>query len=300
MAVPTITLIDPGEGEIRGGALVRITGTGFADYVEVAFGAQAGLVARSGVLPGGGDAFVDLLLPEGPDVPVGAEAPDPVDVVLRNLDAEGDPVPGEAVTAAAAFQWRRLDLLNDSPMVRLAKAIVLSLRRGVLEATEIATAVEYEDDDGAVRLTTVAKTPSLVLAGPTATRNNFLRRLAYRTEALPNGDVRVRGPSLTYDLEWVLNVYTRTNLQRFQLAGACVGWLRAHPWISMLTDEGDPDSGLSRWRIEPGEVKLPPGAPAGVWSATVDFTVKGFDLDAGLPVGRARAVTETLLTDEPM
>jgi len=300
VAVPTINAITPAEGEIRGGTHVRITGTGFADDVDVAFGALSPIVGRSGVLPGGGDAFVDLLLPEGPDVPAGAEAPDPVDVVLRNLDGDGDPVGGEAVTEVDGFQWRRADLTGDCGLVRLAKTIVLSLRRGVLENTEIAVGVEYEDDGGAVRATYVANTPGLVLAGPTMSRNNFLRRTARRYEPIVGGDVLIRGPSLTYDLEFVINVNTRTNLQRFALVQACVQWLRAHPWISMLTDESDPDGGTSRWRVEPGEARMPPGAPAGVWSATVDIVVKGFDLDAGLPVGRARPATETVLTAEPM
>jgi hypothetical protein len=80
----------------------------------------------------------------------------------------------------------------------------------------------------------------------------------------------------------------------------CIGqWLNANPRVSMLAVEADPTS-ERRWPLEHGEFRTSPKGPDDLRTATVDLTVRGFNLDEGRVLDRGRVVEETTVEAKAM
>lgn len=292
MAVPTITDLDVESGNSHGREIVRITGTGFAGQIAVTFGGEAATVLS--VYTSGGVSVADVSTPK-------AAEPGAADVVVTNLDAEGDPVAGESVTEADGFTYHRLETTNDSDVSRLMRLVLQLLKREVMPTVHARVDIDFDEtpDDG-VRITPLAKSPSLSLLMRTMSPNTLLRRMQRKTIPAAGGNLDVLGPSVTVDLGFTLVLNSTSQVQLLNMVTAVVRFLNANPRISMLADASDPDSGMPRWRLSPvGDVSmLDPRNKVHV--ATMDMTVRGFDLDGGLPLTRTRTVDEVAVAADAM
>ena len=92
MALPTLSSVQPAAGPSSGGDLVRLVGADLANRVRVLFGGVLAEVLS--VRDEAGQRIVDLRTP--------VHAVGVVDVELQNLDAAGDPIPGESVEIGRA------------------------------------------------------------------------------------------------------------------------------------------------------------------------------------------------------
>jgi len=156
--------VQPVAGPSSGGDLVRLVGTDLADRVRVLFGGVPAEVLS--VRGEAGLCVVDLRTP--------IHAVGVVDVELWNLDATGDPIPGETVVIAGAYRFARPTVAGEADLTRVIRQLLRELKRQVLANVSATVSVDYDDTtlDG-VNVIAMAKVPSLVLSGPTLRPNRF-------------------------------------------------------------------------------------------------------------------------------
>lgn len=172
MAVPTFSSVTPTTGPAGGRNVLEITGTNFrvspTNGLTVAVtvdGITALAEARSATL-------LHVVAPAF-ERPNSAALVDPlptVDIVITNLDDDGDPIVGETVTAAAAYTYERFPL--RPPASSLEGEVYHRIIRKVLETfgsqlhpnIAIGTNVDY-GDTGALVIK-AAQVPQIILTGP--------------------------------------------------------------------------------------------------------------------------------------
>jgi hypothetical protein len=181
MTVPTITRLSPTLGHTGGRTLVEIEGSGFAlpseppaeeipvpdpvPSVAVMFGGVPALdvAVESDTIVFALTPICPLPMTSGPgsnDLPF----PATVDVVVQNLDVNGDPMPGEVVTAAAAYEYRRPDLSQENHATTTVRALIEELRRQILPVVDYAVHTDYADNGATeINLAYLATMPALVI-----------------------------------------------------------------------------------------------------------------------------------------
>ncbi|MDY0004824.1 MAG: transcription factor [Polyangia bacterium] len=285
MTVPALQSLEPAAGAPGGGDLVRLTGTGIADAVEVRLGDARALVL--GVHHEAGASFVDARTP--------AHAPAIVDVTLWNLDASGAPVPGETATLAAAYRYLRPRLAREADLTRLVRALIQELKRQVLVSARISVAVDYRDPEaGNLELVTLAELPGLVLTGPQVAPNRFYARNEAREDLVPGPsgpEIRRHRPTYTVDLGFTLTAASSSTVELLNLMAAVGIFLGRNRWLTLPRDPEDPALGSVRWELDPeGEIRPQLDGPDDLRAFTCGLVVRGFDLDEGQPLDRGKAV----------
>jgi hypothetical protein len=295
MAVPTIASVAPDRGPTGGGDIVRITGTGFAERIEVLFGTFDAVLV--GVRDDAGASVADVRTPAHPD--------SVVDVTLRNLDAGGAPVPGEEVVAVSAYQFLRPRVVRESDLTRLVRTLLRDLKREVLESTSLSVSVDYDDTtvDG-LSVVALAKLPALVLSGPRVAENRFYSTNEPHEDAVPalgGPELVRRRPALTVDLVFTLMAASDRTVELLNLMAAVATFLNRHRWVEMPRDPGDPALGSVRWEMDlDGQFRTQLDGPNDVRAFSCGFVVRGFDIDEGLPLDVGKAVETTELGVWPL
>lgn len=300
MAVPTITSVSPATGTSAGLDLVRVAGTNFAvdangqPMIAVLFGGrEAELIA---VVNDGGASFADVRTPA--QALANGVASLVLDVVVVNLDDEGDPVAGEEATAEDAFTVSRLDLATASPLNRLVHRLcsLLSEQLSALAGREIH--VDYDDEPGdAVRVVVPAQLPSVTLSGPRISFSGLYTSHKPRAVTVPGGaaDERVvLAPSEAFDLEFTLMVVTDNRNVALDLLTAVQAWRARNRWVRM-TDAPSSATEL-HWPVDFGEYRTSARGPDNLRASSVLLTVRGFELDEGLPLDRSRLITDSAVS----
>ncbi len=290
MAVPALTGVSPSSGPAGGGDLVRLTGSGFAPQVAVLFGG-----APAEVLSVREEAGVSVA-----DVRTPAHADAVVDVTLRNLDAAGEPVPGEEAVLAGAYRFLRPRIVRESDLTRLVRTLLRELKRQVVENTSISVSVDYDDAAAeGISVVAISKLPALVLSGPRLAENRFFSTNEPREDVVagPGGpEIVRRRPPLTVDLSFTLTAASDRTVELLNLMAAVATFLNRNRWIEMPRDPDDPSKGTVRWEMDPeGEFRTRLDGPDDVRVFTCGLVVRGFDVDEGLPMDLGRAVAETEL-----
>lgn len=99
-------------------------------------------------------------------LPTGARdwGPGLVDVVVQNLDPlTGLPVPGEAVTLTAAYEYRRPDLSRESHATTAFGRLLEELARQVCPTVDYARHTDWTDGGATIDFGQVAKMPALLV-----------------------------------------------------------------------------------------------------------------------------------------
>lgn len=287
MAAPTINSLTPARGPTSGGDLVAVLGTGFAESVVVRFGDVAAevLAVRDG----------STALVRTPRHALGT-----VDVVLGNLDAWGQPVPGEGATLAEAYEFERPSLAEESDLTRLVRTLLRELKRQVLGNTDMAVSIDYgEVAPNGASVAVIASLPSLVLSGPRIAENR-----AYSTNeatgvvvaGTSGPELERRRPALTVDLAFTLTGASNRTAGLLNLMAAVATFLNRNRWIEMARDPANPGAGTVAWEMDPdGDFRTKLDGPDDVRAFTCGLVVRGFDIDEGLPLERTRAIERTVL-----
>lgn len=295
MAVPALTSINPASGPSSGGDITRLTGDGFAPRVDVLFG---GVPAE--VLAIREEAGVWLA-----DVRSPAHAEGTVDVVLRNLDEDGVPVPGEEANFAAAYRFLRPRIVSESDLTRLVRTLLRELKRQVLASVSMTVSVDYDDTtiDG-MNVVALSKLPSLVLSGPRVVENRFFSTNEPHEDVVPGAggpELMRRRPPFTVDLAFTLTAASDRTVELLNLMAAVATFLNRNRWVELPRDPGAPDSESVRWEMDPeGELQTRLDGTDDLRAFTWGFVVRGFDIDEGLPADLGRAVAEAVLETEPI
>lgn len=286
MTVPVLQAIEPATGAPGGGDLVRLTGVGFADRVEVRFGEAAAVVL--GVHREAGVAFADVRTPPG--------APGTVDVTLTNLDAMGTPLPGEVCFLGGAFRYLRARLAAESDLTRLVRALIRELKRQVLASARMTVSVDYRDPAaGSVELVTLSTLPGLVLTGPRVVGSRGYARNELREDVVPGPagpEIRRHRPTYTVDLGFTITAASTSTVELLNLMAAVGIFLGRNRWLTLPRDPFDPALGSVAWELDPdGDIRPQLDGPDDLRAFTCGLVVRGFDLDEGQPFERGKAVS---------
>jgi len=287
VALPTLSSVQPTAGPSSGGDLVRLVGTDLADRVRVLFGGVA--AEAPSVRDEAGLRVVVLRTP--------AHAPGVVDVELSNLDAAGDPVPGESVVVAGAYRFARPTVAREADLTRVIRQLLRELKRQVLGNVSATVSVDYDDTtlDG-LNVIAMAKVPSLVLSGPTLRPNRFYSANVAHEDVVggvSGPELVRRKPPYTVDLVFTLTAASERTAELFNLMAAVATFMNRNRWIELQRDPSDAARGTVRWELDAdGKFRTQLAGKDDVRAFTCGFVVRGFDVDEGLPLDLGKRVLE--------
>lgn len=262
MATPSVIRLLPGgqpvgtptEGPTGGRSLVEIYGDGFRlpptpPTTGPSAPPSAGVVvADSPVTVSvtfGGVPAVDvkvirsnLLRVTSPISPLPITEPDwgagAVDVTITNLDDNGDPIPGESVTVAGGWTYRRpkLDATNDSDLVRMVRKFIMDWKLQVLPETVFTTHTDW-DRDTSTAYVEVAQMPALVVALTSLPENRFYSCNEGAEERVTDERVEQRRRVRTVDLQFDVIGITDNVMEMLNLMTAAADYIERNPVLEM-------------------------------------------------------------------
>jgi hypothetical protein len=298
MAVPTISSVSPATGPSGGLDLVRVTGTNYAAAVAVTFGGEAATVVH--VHASGGAQAADVRAPGGPRDVSGVHFPGAVDVVLQNLDGNGDPIGGEVVTAVDAYTYERTDLADESDLTRVVRQLLRDLKRGLLVNTNLTVAVDWDYGTPGevlrVTLLDAADLPALTLSGPEIEEAREYEENEPIQQVVDGPD----GPEVHIGIEpYIANLVfdvigaANSSVQLLNLTAGLVRHLHRYNVVTIPNDPGDPTAGESSFDLDPigtHRTRLR-GGKDDIRAVTWQVRVRGFPIDDGSLI---RDVTRTV------
>lgn len=188
MAVPSIISVTPDTGSTVGHTMVEIIGNDFREPTPQVPDPQTNITPAAPdsvkVEFGGVEALEVFWISQGKLLaiaPPHAEAVDGsnnligVDVVVSNIDDNGDVISGEVATASQAFTYRYTSLYESrQALTRLVRQVIQEWRNYVHPNTVLTIHTDFDDaTSDQLNITSIAKLPSIVLQGPALTENRF-------------------------------------------------------------------------------------------------------------------------------
>ena len=293
MTVPSLTSISPMSGHTGGRSLVELVGTGFrlptqlapvngivpeaAPSLRVTFGTA---VAREVLVVSTSLAFAVTAIADPTDAPVG--------VTVQNLDANGDPIPGETFTLAAAWRYVRPDITDgDSDLVRLIRAFVDELTRQIHPNVTWPQNTDYDaDTEDTLSITEVPKLPGLIIAATELADNAFYSvRDPQESDNPDDPDGFVTSaPPTTVDVLFTVVGVTDNAKELLNLSAAVKRFFKKNPYLTMARDPDDASKGEVQYEMDAQDapdVKLSVDANANnLRSFAITARVRGFDIES--------------------
>lgn len=311
MAVPTITDISPDTGHPGGGQMIEITGTNFREqpstpsvpphaYKSVAVtvdgvAAEEVLVVSSTLLrvrvpDYRGDPNPEL--PGTVDESVSRVTFPAVDIVVTNLDDDGDPIGGETVTEASAFSYVQPLIrapAGDPPLYQVFREFLWLLKRQVV--SRVARATHTDFGDSGEKITVLSKHPSIGL------QMNLLRDPEYsyfdnETILVDNGDNTWSeyDASKTFMMMCPMTLSSQSETEVHHMVDALIDAHMATPWLNVQPDPSWPPGALNRYPLEmvdmPTQVGTVDRANIHAFAATMRIR--------GIPLVREDPLTTTI------
>lgn len=317
MAVPTISALSPNVGATGGGHLVEITGTNFRTWtIPPASGAPAGPIQPTVEVLFGGAASSEVIVLSAtrlyamvPRTALASVAPNfgegAVDVVVRNLDDDGVLIPGETVTRAGGYTYRRVQLSNESDLNRLCRALIREFRVQVHPNVTFSSHTDYDSDaaDG-LNIVDLAQVPGIALLGPDLSENRFYSQ--NQRQAYPAGGVErvVRRVPYTVDVSFGIVGVCELKTHAINLMAVVQGFFELNKTISMDRDPADLSKGRVSYIVElapDGDLKMARTANnSNLRFFSGSFIVRGFDLEDLTGFTSHQAVARTgQITQDP-
>ena len=215
-------------------------------------------------------------------IPVGDAGP--ANVVVRNLDDAGQPIPGEAATLAAGFAYALGLLTPESDLARLVRTLIRELKRQVLDNVVLTVQTDFDADTGEeLHLAQIAAYPALVLVGPELAEDRFfsLNRMP-EAPAGSEGFIRRRVP-YTVDLGFTLVGASDHTLELLNLMASAQLFFHRNKFLDMDRDPAGPGAGQVRYEMDftpDGDLKVTSQPnESNVRSFSGKFVIRGFDLE---------------------
>lgn len=315
MAVPTITSIAPAIGHTRGRLLVEILGSGFQTWVipppsgaptpdawstvEVLFGGALGTEVAV--------VSATRLFVRAPPSPLGGVKPNfgegTVDVIVRNVDEDGDVIGSETVTAVAAFEYRRQQLAAESDLARLVRTLLQEMKRQIIPNVSATTHSDYDlETADLLDVVDVAELPAVVIFGPNIQENRFFSLNGSITRQLSNGEYETRPAPDTDDLMFTFVAVSDQKLEALNLQSSVREFFANNKWLTMPRDPADLALGTVKYdmQLDAAGIGFTPSGDgkSNLRSFSGSFVVRGFDHEdlTGFPgsnvVSRTHQVTE--------
>lgn len=307
MAVPTITAISPAAGHTGGQTWVEIDGSNYRTptpqaavqgitpvappSVAVTFGGAPALEVRW--LASGKLWALTPITPRGPAAPAGS-----VDVVVTNIDDNGNPIPGESATLAQGYAYVLPVVTsdNESDLSRCVRTFLQALKTQITPNVAWPASTDYDDTTtDRLSIAKLASLPAIVVVDFELRENDFYAiraREAYPDTTAPGGDGFVElAPPDTVDLVFTLACVTNNDVELFNLTAALRRFLKKNIYLTMARDPLDASKGTVSYEMdgyEDKELKFTITANASnVKHSAMTVVVRGFDIEtiAGLPLG---------------
>lgn len=307
MAIPTILTITPNQGQTLGRTLIEITGSNFQlpppppDEGVVPVAPPTVRVTFDGV-----EALDVAVITQGRLIvlnPSGCENKNQinqrvgVDVVVENIDSDGDLIPGETVTETAGFTYFYPQLHLQQDLLRFTREVMLDIRKQVHPNINLTIHTDYSSaSKQAVQLTEIAEFPAIVLFGPDVLENRF-----YSTNTLSvvdeiDGEFTEQRESRTVDIGFEVMLLSDSTQQLLNLMHVFTQYLHLNKFFLWTPDPvNDPTTILElemdvqpggdiRWDSEPNE--------SNVRQARGSFLIRGFEF-AGPKIGKGAQLGES-------
>jgi len=318
MAIPTITSITPMRGLTTGQTLLTIFGTHMRlppvppisgpplEYtfptIDILIGGKKAnrIAVRNDPENGPDGTIASCLTPP--------HEPGPADIVLKNIDEDGAPVPGEIASLRQAFTYSRIDLTAESHLTRLVRTLLQMLKAQVMENVNLTVSTDFDDTLGTpLHMTAVSKLPSLVLVGPETKENRF-----YSLNELPvEGGGQAAGlpyyqrqVPYTLDLTFTLVGMSDHTIELFNLMHQCTMFFHKNKVLQMDRDPENDSAGQVMYEMDfssHGQFKVQSEPnESNVRHFTGSFVIRGVDIDdaLGIPLFEGRTTEPVTLTSE--
>ena len=263
MAIPTISSITPATGVTTGEIFVELVGTNMRLAPAPPTSGRGGPLPRTVDITFDGIVGTDVTVRPDPSNPpdgtivtcrTPAHAPGTTTLVLKNVNDEGEPIPGEVATVVDGFTFVRPDLRSESDLERVVRTLVRAFRDQVLDNTTITVHTDFDDDPADLLHTTrIAKLPALVLFGPDLAENRFYALNG--TTSVGGGDApglpfaQKRAP-FTVDLRFLLVGIDELQRRLQGLMRQCVLFMHKTKFLPVPRDALDPSLGTVRYELD--------------------------------------------------
>lgn len=244
--VPSIYTITPDEGLASGRAVATLTGWGFNLPPEPPSGYVGDDVTPPvAVLVDGraADAVavinsteIQFLVPEYLGTPGAMSAA--VDVVVKNLDSSGDPVPLEEATLEGGFTYKHPDLTTPSNIEWITRCFLRMLRRNIVDSVSISSSPDYSSAP-ATQVTFVSGLPAVSVAGPTVRENKVLRDNETTVDDFSGSGKTRKNAPYTADVLYDIMVIGRNKIESQNLKEAAIRYFRRRPIFAFQAGPSD-------------------------------------------------------------
>lgn len=304
MAIPSITSVTPNRGHSGGGTVLRIVGTNFALPVAPASSGPVPAPPASVRVFIGGIEARRVRVASSTVLYVTTERRDPakeLTLEVRNVGPFGETIGAERAELLEAFEYARPIFTTPSDFERITKALLIELKRQVLEEVVLTAHVDWTDDPSSIlRGVRDAKMPSVFLAGPTFRPNAVYRTNERARVELVDGVVLEHRAPKTDDMVFTLGAIAEKQATALSLAAALSDFILRNPFLYVPRAEGS--SELVRFDLQgEGDVVLDSGNDeSNIRTCSGTIAIAGVDTLAAPGFENDQAITATpVLTDAP-
>ena len=175
-------------------------------------------------------------------------------VVVSNLAADGTPISRETVSVSNLLTFARVDLSTCADLARLVDALVVELKRQVIENVIFHVSVDFDSDPDALEFSGVdlAKLPAVTLAGPIPQRNRFYGDLRPTVQG-SDGTFSRRSSFETQDLAFQVKVFDKHTRRSLNLQALVTQFFRTNNYLVVDRDPADSSKGSVRYELDASE-----------------------------------------------
>lgn len=242
---PTITTISPTTGLTAGRELATIAGTGFNTDVD------SDGVARMGVKFGTLEASrVRVRSATSLDCLTPIADPAVYDLEVEDLDTT------ETDSLSSAFTFARPEIgggTYNSDLWRVIEALIVELKRQVIEEVVLTTQVEFDADTADdLSIIKVAKVPAIVLVGPDVIDSaGPYSRVVEEFEHVGGGSYERKRSVDVKNLRFMLHGVDDHAVRLFNLMREVISFFRRNAVLRVLSDPADPNSAVRELDMRP-------------------------------------------------
>lgn len=248
--IPQIFTVSPASGSTMGDERVTITGYGFKMPTAAAFSDPDTDWPDREVtvqVEFNGEVCPYVLMFSDRELVVvtpkyhgaAASLPDSVNVVVKNLDSSGVPIPGEVATKVNAFQYHRESLVDQGPLQWLTRQLAENLAVNICPNIAMSSSPDYSEDPTS-GMVAVSELPVVVLEGPVTRKakdGNEQVADALAT-ALDNGDVAMDAQPLLRDVVFGIIIFARSKTEAMNMQSVAEHYFERCPTLDVLDTPG--------------------------------------------------------------
>jgi len=206
------------------------------------------------------------------------------DIVVRNLDDNGDPIAGEEATLAGGYTYRLPPLAAESDLARLVRTLLRELKRQVLPNVSLTVQTDFDAQTGdELHIAQLASLPALVLVGPELREDRFYSLNQLQEVAGGPGGTQRRRVPYTVNLAFTIVGASDHTVELLNLMAATELFFHRNKFLEMDRSASSPLGGIVLYEMDlapDGDLRVTsqPNS-SNVRSFSGSFVVRGFDLE---------------------